>query len=98
LTKLTLDIDVQHLEAELGRHAIFEVSWSASLSAAGERSTGVRVTACRFQADQKIGTGYAAMVEGYQREVAALADAIVAVLTSPASGIDVPCRQSIEDH
>jgi hypothetical protein len=36
------------------------------------------------------------MVEGYQREIAALADAIVAVLTSPASGIDAPCQKSIE--
>jgi hypothetical protein len=32
------------------------------------------------------------MVEGYQREIAALADAIVTVLTSPASGIDVSCH------
>ena len=29
-TKLTLDIDVQHLEAELGRYALLEVSWSAT--------------------------------------------------------------------
>jgi uncharacterized lipoprotein YmbA len=39
-TKLTLDIDVQHLEAELGRHALLEASWSATLSATGQRSTG----------------------------------------------------------
>jgi hypothetical protein len=38
------------------------------------------------------------MVEGYQREVAALADAIVAVVMSPASGIDAACQKSIEDH
>jgi hypothetical protein len=37
------------------------------------------------------------MVEGYQREIAALADAIVAVLTSPASGIDAACQRSIEN-
>jgi hypothetical protein len=30
------------------------------------------------------------MVEGYQREIAALADAVAAVLTSSASGIDCP--------
>ena len=95
-TKLTLDIDVQHLEAELGRYALLEASWSATLSATGQRSNGARATTCTFQADEKIHTGYAGIVEGYQREIAALADAIVAVLTSPASGIDAPCQKSIE--
>jgi uncharacterized protein len=95
-TKLTLDVDVQHLEAQLGRYALIEASWSATLSATGERSNGVRVTTCRFQADEKIHTGYAGIVEGYQRDVAALADAIAAVLTSSASAIDAPCRKSIE--
>jgi uncharacterized lipoprotein YmbA len=96
-TKLTLDIDVQHLEAELGRYTLLEASWSATLSATGQRSNGARATTCTFQAEEKIHTGYAGMVEGYQREIAALADAIVAVLTSPASGIDAPCQKSIED-
>jgi uncharacterized lipoprotein YmbA len=96
-TKLTLDIDVQHLEAELGRYTLLEASWSATLSATGQRSNGARATTCTFQAEEKIHTGYAGMVEGYQREIAALADAIVAVLTSLASGIDAPCQKSIED-
>jgi uncharacterized protein len=94
--KLTLDIDVQHLEAEFGRYALLEASWSATLSAAGERSNGARVTTCTFHADEKIHAGYAGIVEGYQREIAALADAIVAVLTSPANGIDAPCQKAIE--
>jgi uncharacterized lipoprotein YmbA len=94
--KLTLDIDVQHLEAELGRYALLEASWSATLSVAGQGSNGARTTTCTFQADEKIHTGYAAIVEGYQREIAALAEAIVAVLTSPASGIDASCRKSVE--
>jgi uncharacterized lipoprotein YmbA len=93
-TKLTLAIDVQHLEAELGRYALLEASWSATLSATG--SDGARATMCTFQAEEKIHAGYAGMVEGYQREIAALADAIVAALTSSASGIDVPCQKSIE--
>ena len=94
--KLTLDIDVQHLEAEFGRYALLEASWNANLSAAGQRSNGTRVTTCTFQADEKIDAGYAEMVEGYQREIAALADAIVAVLTSSANGIDAPCQKAIE--
>jgi len=92
-TKLTLDIDVQHLEAEFGRYALLEASWSATSSITGQRSNEARAITCTFQADEKIHTGYAGMVEGYQREIAALADAIVAVLTSPASGIDAACQK-----
>ena len=95
-TKLTLDIDVRHLEAELGRYALLEASWSATSSATGQRSNEARAITCTFQADEKIQTGYAEMVEGYQRGIAALAEAIVAELTRPASGIDAPCQKSIE--
>jgi uncharacterized lipoprotein YmbA len=91
-TKLTLDIDVQRLEAEVGRYALLEASWSATLSATGPPSNGARAATCTVQADEKIHTGYAGIVEGYQREIAALAEAIVAVLTSPADGIDASCR------
>ena len=94
--RLTLDIDVQHLEAEFGRYALLEASWSAILSAAGPPPAGARATSCTFHADEKIHAGYAGIVEGYQREVAALAEAIVTVLTSPASGIDAACQKSIE--
>jgi uncharacterized lipoprotein YmbA len=94
--RLTLDIDVQHLEAELGRYALLEASWSATLSATGERSTDARVATCTFQAEEKIHSGYAEIVEGYQREVAALADAIVAVLRSSASGVEASCQRSID--
>jgi uncharacterized protein len=95
-TKLTLDIDVQQLEAELGRYVVIEASWSATLSAAGQRPNGARATTCTFRTDEKIHSGYAGIVEGYQREIAALADAVVAVLTSPASDIDASCQRSIE--
>jgi uncharacterized protein len=91
-TKVTLDIDVHRLEAELGRHALLEASWSATLSATGQPSNGARVATCAFQADEKILTGYAGLVEGYQREITALAEAIVAALTSTASGAAVACR------
>jgi uncharacterized protein len=96
LTKLTLDIDVQHFEAELGRYALLEASWGAILSTTGQGSTGARATTCTFQAEEKVHTGYAGIVEGYQREIAALADSIVAVLTSTASGIEAPCQKSID--
>jgi uncharacterized protein len=95
-TKLTLDIDVRHFEAEFGRHALIEASWTATVSATGQGSNGARATTCIFQADEKIHTGYAGLVEGYQVGIAALADAIVAVLTNPESGIDAPCQKSIE--
>ena len=91
-TKLTLDVDVQQLEAELGRYALLRTSWSATLSATDPRSGGAQVTACTFQAEEKIPSGYAEIVGAYQREIAALADAIVAVLTSAATGIDASCH------
>jgi uncharacterized protein len=94
--KLALDVDVQQFEAELGQYALFEASWTATLPAAGPRSTGARAATCTFQAREEIHAGYAGMVEGYQREIAALADAIVAALASPASGIDASCRESTE--
>ena len=93
--RLTLDIDVQQLEAELGQYALLEASWSATLSARGQRSDARTIT-CTFRADEAIHSGYVGMVEGYQREIAGLADAVVAVLTGPASGIDAPCQESIE--
>jgi uncharacterized lipoprotein YmbA len=91
-TKLKIDIDVQHFEAEFGKYSLLDVSWSATLFATGAQPTGARATTCAFRADEKIHTGYAGMVEGYQREIAELAEAIVAVLNSQASGIDSPCH------
>ena len=91
-TKLTLDIDVKHLEAQLGRHALLEATWSATWSATGQQSHGAQVTSCSFQSDEKIRTSYAGMVEGYQREIAALADAIAGVLMSPARSMDAACH------
>ena len=91
-TKLTLDIDLQHFEAELGKYALLELSWTATLSGTGPPSTSARATTCTFLADEKIHAGYAGMVDGYQREIAALAEAIVAVLTSSANGIDASCH------
>jgi uncharacterized protein len=91
-TTLTLDIDVQRFEAELGRYAVIEASWTATLSTLGQPPNGARATTCGFRAEEKIEAGYAGMVEGYQREIGALADAVVAVLASTAAGIGAPCR------
>jgi uncharacterized protein len=95
-TKLTIDIDVQQLEAELGRYALLEASWRATLSGTGLRSSGAPATTCTFQADEKIHAGYAEMVEGYQRAIAALAEAIVSVLTGPASDPVASCQKLME--
>jgi uncharacterized lipoprotein YmbA len=85
-TKLAIDIDVQRFEAELGRYALFEATWRASLSDTGRPYGGSQVTTCAFRADEEIRGGYAAMVEGYQREITALADAIVSALVPGARG------------
>jgi hypothetical protein len=94
-TKLALDIDVQRLEAELRRYSLLQASWSANLSGAGQPPGGARVTTCTFRADEEIHGGYAGMIEGYQREIAALADGIAAVMTRSASDIDATCQASI---
>jgi uncharacterized protein len=91
-TKLTLDIDVQRFESELGRHALLAASWSATLSATGPPSVAARTTICTFQVDQTINAGYAGIVEGYQREIAALAEVIVVALTHQESLTDASCR------
>jgi uncharacterized protein len=93
--ELVLDIDVQRLEAQLGRYALLEASWRVNFSGAGQPPGGVRVTSCEFGAEEEIHGGYAGMVEGYQREIAALADAIVAVLTNPSNDLDAACRSSL---
>jgi uncharacterized protein len=94
--KLTLNVDVHQFEAQVGQYALLEASWSATLSGMGLPSNSARAATCTFQAEERIHTGYAEIVEGYQREIAALADAIVAVLTSAASGVQASCQNSIE--
>ena len=96
-TRLTLALDVEQFEAEPGRYALLKASWSASLSAAAQPSINSRPTTCIFQADEQVRAGYAGMVEGYQREIAALADFIVVALTNSGS-VDTSCQKSIEDH
>jgi uncharacterized protein len=93
-TSLILALDVRQFEAELGQYALLEASWSATLAATDRRSAGSRTTTCTFQADEKILTGYAGMVEGYQREIAALADAIAAALMGRANGGDCQIHES----
>ena len=94
--KLTLNVDVQQFEAQVGQYALLEASWSATLSGMGLPSNSARAATCTFQAEEGIHSGYAEMVEGYQREIAALAEAIAAALTSSASGIEASCHKSIE--
>jgi uncharacterized lipoprotein YmbA len=96
-TKLTLDIDVQQFEAELGQYALLEASWRATSSATGLRSNAAPATTCTFQTDEKIHAGYPGIVEGYQRAIAAFADAIVAVLNGPAGGPEAACQRSMQD-
>lgn len=95
-TKLTADVDVQQLEADLGRYALLQASWSATLSETGPQSTGARTTSGTFRAKEDIHAGYAGMVAGYQQEIAALAGAIVAGLTGATSDIDARCQTSAE--
>jgi len=95
LAKLAVDIDVQRLEAELGRYARLVASWSANLSGSGPIPDRARAPTCTFRAAAEIHGGYAAMVTGYQREIAAFAAAIAAGVRRAASGIDAACPAPI---
>jgi uncharacterized lipoprotein YmbA len=95
ITKLTLDVDVQQLEAQFGQYARLKASWSATVFATGQESVGTRVTTCPFQADEKIHPGYAEMVEGYQHEIAALAESVIDTLTSAVRASEAACQKSI---
>jgi uncharacterized lipoprotein YmbA len=92
ISKMQLDIDVQHFEAELGRHALLEASWSLTLSPTRQGSNDPQAVTCGFRADEKISAGYEGIVKGYQREIAALADAVVAETTRRASGKVTACQ------
>ena len=95
IAKLMVIVDVQHFEAELGRHALIEASWSLVL-AQGPETDGGRAATCTLHADEKIAAGYAAMASGYQKDIAALAAAVVAELQRRVSGIGIgpPCGQT----
>ena len=90
-TKLLLDIDVQHFDAELGRYTLLEASWRAAIYSTTGQGAAWSAT-CAFRAEERIDAGYPQMVAGYQREIAALAAAIVAALTRSADATFAPCH------
>ena len=91
---LSLTVDVQQFEAQLGRHAVVEVSWSLSVRPASRGSDEAPRTTCQFQADEKIAAGYVGIVQGYQKEIAMLADAVVAELIRHESGFGTACQRA----
>jgi len=90
--KLSLELDVQQLGAQFAQRTWLEASWRATLFPADPRSTDTRTAICTFHAEQGIQGGYDAIVEGYQRAVAALADAIVATLGNLKNATEVACQ------
>jgi uncharacterized lipoprotein YmbA len=91
-TKLSLELDVQQLEAQIAQRTWLEASWRATLSPADPKSTGMRAATCTFHAGQQIPGGYDAIVEGYQRDIAALAEAIVVTLANLNTATLVACQ------
>jgi uncharacterized lipoprotein YmbA len=85
-SRLTIEVDVQRFEAELGQYVLFEAFWSATF--------GARAASCAFQADEKIRDGYSEMIEGYQRALGAFAGTIVEELTSPTNDSGGACQES----
>jgi uncharacterized lipoprotein YmbA len=90
--KLLLELDVQQLEARFAQRAWLEASWRATLIPADPKSTDPRTATCTFHAASEIQSGYDAIVEGYQRDIAALADSIVATLGNLKNATEVACQ------
>ena len=79
--KMFVTLDVERLEAQFARSVSLEATWSARVTFDGSKETIVR--SCRFRALDAIGGGYTGIVQGYQRELKALAAAIISELDSP---------------
>ena len=92
--KLSLELDVQQFEAQFAQRAWLEASWHATLTPADPRSTDTRTATCTFHAEQEIQGGYNAIVDAYQRDIAALADAIVATLSNLKNATEVACQST----
>jgi uncharacterized protein len=73
-TTLLLSLNVERFESAPSHYALIEATWSLRLRNAGEQE----VLACRSYAYQTVANGYAALVEGHQRAVVSIADAIAA--------------------
>jgi uncharacterized lipoprotein YmbA len=91
--KLVVQLDVRRLEAELANRTWLEASFIVTMTAHAP-SADTRQVTCSFRAEQTIQGGYAQIVAGYQRDIAALADAIAAAVAGAANGAAATCQSS----
>jgi len=78
-------IDVQRMDAELDRYTVLEATWTGELASSSPGKAGSQT--CTFRSYEPIGPGYDGIVQGYQRQVQALAAAIGAeIISSLATG------------
>jgi uncharacterized lipoprotein YmbA len=94
LTTLSVVIEVERFETRPDRYALIDATWSASARRADDEANHLNFANCRFNAYERIGDGYAEIVKGYQRELAALADAIVSAL-APGEGGAASCQATV---
>jgi uncharacterized protein len=92
--KLSLDLDVQQFEAKFAQRAGLEASWRATLIPTDPKAPDTRTATCTFHAESEIQGGYDAIVEAYQRDIAALAAAIVATLGNLTNATEVACQST----
>jgi uncharacterized protein len=92
--KLLVQLDVRQLEAEFANRTWLEASYSATLRTVRAPTAEPRTVTCSFQVEQNIQGGYAQIIAGYQRDIAALADAIAAAVASVANSADTACPAS----
>lgn len=90
--RLRIKLDVRHFDSWPGSYALLAGSWSVRVLHARDRQTRQdRVVTCASTLREPVDAGYAALVQGHQRAVAALAAEMAAVARALSSGQPAAC-------
>lgn len=84
-TVYRVKLDVRRFESVPGRYAQINAAWSV-----GEHGQQASALSCSSSFRVPVGDGYAALVHGHQKALAALSDRIAGVIRAMASGSGIP--------
>ena len=88
--RLTVRVDVQRFEGELGHYTLIEAEWRIGTSVSGSEP----VIACRSLHRERASGGVTQLVDAYRRSTVALADDIAAVASRFPPAADIQCSGS----
>jgi uncharacterized protein len=77
---IRIQINVQRMDAAFERYTVLEATWTEESTNSNPDRRDAQT--CSFRSYDPIGSGYSGVVQGYQREVQALAEAIGADISS----------------